>query len=56
MGALSSICHDRTLYARKGGKREVADPEDKVRPLIHGKAPAYSCYCPLFEMKTVSLV
>jgi hypothetical protein len=56
MGALSSIYHDRTLYTRKRRKREMADPEDEIRPLIHGKALAYSCCYPLFEMETACLV
>jgi len=56
MGALSTIYHDRTLYARKGRKRKMADPENKIRPLIHGKALAYSRNYPLFEMETACLL
>ena len=51
MGALSSIRHHRTLYARKGRKGEIADPEDKIGPFIQGKAQAYSCDYSLFEME-----
>lgn len=56
MGAWSSINQERTLYARKGGEGEMAYPEDEVRPLIHRKTPAYSCYYPLFEMEAACLV
>jgi len=56
MGALSSIYYDRALYARKGRKGEMADPEDEVWPFVHRKAPAYSCYYSLFEMYAVCLV
>jgi hypothetical protein len=51
IGALGSIHHHRTLYARKVRKGEMAYPEDKVRPFIHWEPPAYSCYYPLFEME-----
>jgi len=56
MRTLSSIYHERALYARKGRKREMADPENKVRPLIHGKTTAHSCYYPPFEMEALCLV
>ena len=56
MRAPSSIYHHRTLYARKGREGEMANPENKVRPFIHGKALAYSCYYSLFEMETTCLV
>lgn len=51
MGALSPVHHYRTLYARKGRKGEMADPEDKIGPFIQVKAPAYSRDCSLFEME-----
>jgi hypothetical protein len=52
MRALSAIHPGATLHAREGGKGEMADPEDEIRPFIHRKTLAYSGYYSLFEMKT----
>jgi hypothetical protein len=52
VGAGGVSAKDRALDARKRRQREMANPDNEVRPSIHGNTFAHPLDHPLFEMKT----
>jgi hypothetical protein len=50
--AFSSLGDDRTLHTRQGRQREMAYPENEIRPSVQGIPPAYPLYNPFFKMET----
>ena len=52
MGAVRVSAKHRALNAGQRGKREMTNPDNEVRPFIHGNTFAHPLDHPLFEMKT----
>ncbi len=52
MGAMGVIDEDRALDARQGRERKMADPDNEIRPSVHGNTFAHPLDYPLFKVKT----
>jgi len=52
MGAMGVIDEDRALDARQGRERKMANPDNEIRPSVHGNTFAHPLDYPLFKVKT----